>query len=75
LTSIWKGKALQMSRTSEDRIVYTPHPDATAETEAAALSTVYRFLLLGRGRAAEETGTRSSQSHTRKEVPDEPLRK
>jgi hypothetical protein len=56
------------------RPIYTPHPDATAETEAAALSTVYRFLLLSRMRVTTETGTRSSQSHTRKEVPDEPLR-
>jgi hypothetical protein len=56
------------------RLIYTPRPDATPETEAAALSAVYRFLLLGRGCAAEETGIRSPQSHTRKEVPDEPLR-
>ena len=30
---------------SESRITYTPHPDATPETEAVALATVYRFLL------------------------------
>jgi hypothetical protein len=35
-----------MSQTSEDRIVYTPRADATPETEAAALSTICRFLLL-----------------------------
>ncbi len=27
------------------RIVYTPHPDATPETEASVLASVYRFLL------------------------------
>ena len=27
------------------RIVYTPHPDATPETEASALASAYRFLL------------------------------
>ena len=30
---------------SESRITYTPHPDATPETEAVALAAVYRFLL------------------------------
>ena len=30
---------------SESRIVYTPHPEATPETEASALASVYRFLL------------------------------
>ena len=29
-------------------LIYTPHPDVTPETEAAALSTIYRFLLLER---------------------------
>ena len=57
------------------RPIYTPRPDATPETEAAALSAVYRFLLLDRMRVAKETGIRSPQSHARKEVPDEPLRK
>ena len=27
------------------RIFYTPHPDATPESEASALASVYRFLL------------------------------
>jgi hypothetical protein len=27
------------------RIVYTPHPDATPETEASVLASVYGFLL------------------------------
>jgi hypothetical protein len=52
-------------------IMYTPHPDATPETEAAALSAVYRFLLVGHMRVAEETGVRSEQSHTRKEVSED----
>ena len=56
------------------RPLYTPHPDATPETEAVTLSAVYRFLLLGRECAAEETGIQSPQSHTSREVPDEPLR-
>jgi hypothetical protein len=29
----------------ESRIVYTPRPDATPESEASALASVYRFLL------------------------------
>ena len=57
------------------RLIYTPRPGATPETEAAALSAIYRFLLLDRMRAAKETSIQSPQSHTRKEVPDEPLRK
>jgi hypothetical protein len=57
------------------RLIYTPRPDATPETEAAALSAVYRFLLLDRMRAPKKAGVRSSQSYARKEVPDEPLRK
>ena len=57
------------------RLIYTPRPGATPETEAAALSAVYRFLLLGRMRVAKDTGIRSPQSHTRKGVADESLRK
>ncbi len=30
---------------NSSRIIYTPRPDATPETEAAALAAVYRFLL------------------------------
>jgi hypothetical protein len=56
------------------RLIYTPHPDATPETEAAALSAVYRFLLLDRMHAPKDAGVGSPQSHTRKEVFDEPLR-
>jgi len=55
------------------RLIYTPHPDATPETEAAALSAVYRFLLLDRMRSPKETGVRSIQSHTAKEVRHEPV--
>jgi len=57
------------------RLVYTPRPDATPETEAAALSAIYRFLLFDRMRASKRTGVRGSQCHGSKEVPDEPLRK
>lgn len=64
-----------MSQTSEEHIIYTPRPDATPETEAAALSTVYRFLLLDRVHEAKENGIRNSQSHKAKEVSDEPLSK
>ena len=37
-----------MPQTRQAHVVYEPRPDATPETEAAALSTVYRFLLLER---------------------------
>ena len=30
---------------SETRIIYTRRPDATSESEAAALAAVYRFIL------------------------------
>ena len=30
---------------TEARIVYTPRPDATSESEVVALASVYRFLL------------------------------
>ncbi len=29
----------------ESRVVYTPHADATPETELVALAAVYRFIL------------------------------
>ena len=57
------------------RIVYTPHPEATPESEAAALSAVYRFVLFDRMRAPKETGVRSPQSDSKRAVSDEPLRK
>jgi hypothetical protein len=53
------------------RLIYTPRPDATPETEAAALSAVYRFLLLDRTHAPKESGVRNDQSHTRKEVSED----
>jgi len=34
-----------MDKSPRARIVYTPHPDVTAETEAAALARVYRYIL------------------------------
>jgi hypothetical protein len=30
---------------SNPRIVYTPHPNATPETELSALAAAYRFIL------------------------------
>ena len=57
------------------RLIYTPRPDATPETEAAALSAVYRYVLFDRMRAPKETSVLDHQPHNRKEVPDEPLRK
>ena len=56
------------------RLIYTPRPDATPETEAAALSAVYRFVLFDRMQAPNETGVRSPQHDPRKEVPNERLR-
>jgi hypothetical protein len=57
------------------RLIYTPRPEATPESEAAALSAVYRFVLFDRMRALKETGVRSPQSDSKKEVSDEPSRK
>jgi hypothetical protein len=34
-----------MNKSPRARVVYTPHPDVTAETEAAALARVYRYVL------------------------------
>jgi hypothetical protein len=55
------------------RLIYTPRPDTTPETEAAALSAVYRFLLQKRMRAPKGTDVRSAHSPARKEVPHEPV--
>ncbi len=57
---------------SSTRIVYTPHANATAETEAAALAAVYKFIL--DRHAKKEAAGRGTQLHPRKEVRDEPLR-
>ena len=39
------------------RIVYTPHPEATPESEAQALANVYRFILeCARRKKAAEAG-------------------
>jgi hypothetical protein len=34
-----------MNKSPRARLVYTPHPDVTSETEAAALARVYRYIL------------------------------
>jgi hypothetical protein len=34
-----------MNKSPRARVVYTPHSDVTAETEAAALARVYRYIL------------------------------
>ena len=57
---------------NDPRIIYTPRPDATPESELSALAAVYKFLLNRRvGREAADLNT---QSHARKEVCDEPLK-
>jgi hypothetical protein len=40
---------------SNPRIVYTPHPDASSETELSALAAAYRFIL---ERRAKKKATR-----------------
>ena len=57
---------------NDPRIIYTPRSDATPENELNALAAVYKLLLdLLNGRDAAD---RSTQSHARKEVCDEPLK-
>ena len=58
---------------SSARIIYIPRLDANAETEAAALAAVYKFLLDRRAR--HEAAGQDPQSHVRKEAADEPLKK
>ena len=54
------------------RLIYTPRPDATPESELSALAAVYKFLLdRHTGRDATDGST---QSHARKEVCDESLK-
>ena len=55
---------------SSVRIVYTPRPDATPETERAVLVNVYSFILRC-AEAKHATASASSQSQTRKEVSNE----
>jgi hypothetical protein len=56
---------------SNARIIYTPRPDATPESETATLAVVYRFIL--DRHAEKQDADRGAQLHPRKEVPDEPL--
>jgi hypothetical protein len=51
---------------SSNHIVYTPHPDATLETEAAVLAAVYRFVLDCRAR--RKGGGPSTAQDARKEI-------
>jgi hypothetical protein len=51
---------------SSNHIVYTPHPDATLETEAAVLAAVYRFVLDCRAR--RKGGVLSTARDARKEI-------
>jgi hypothetical protein len=46
---------------SDIRIVYTPHPDATAEGELDALATVYRYLIANSNVTKKATGTGSGE--------------
>ena len=55
---------------SNARIVYTPRPDATPESEATALATVYRFIL---DCYTKKTANQSFQSQMGKEVADEEI--
>jgi hypothetical protein len=55
---------------SSPRIVYTPRPDATLETELDVLANAYAFILrAGEARRAEEMkkGTRPGAPDARKE--------
>ena len=53
------------------RVAYEPRPDATPDSETAALAAVYRFIL---DRHAQKQDTdRGARLHPRREVPDEPL--
>jgi hypothetical protein len=46
-----------MGSSPRTRVVYTPHPGVTAETEAAALARVYRYILrCHEEKAAEAVG-------------------
>ena len=46
---------------SDLHIVYTPHPDATAEGELEALATVYRYLIANSNVMTKVTGTGSGE--------------
>ena len=39
------------------RLVYTPHQDATPESELNALASIYRFILFENGAKKEATRT------------------
>ena len=54
-------------------VTYVSRPDATPESETATLAVVYRFLL--DRHVDKQDANWDSQSHTRQEVHDEPLRR
>ena len=54
-------------------MTYVPRHDATPESELKALATVYKFLL--DRRVSKDAADLSTQSDTRKEVPNETLKK
>ena len=56
----------------EPKIVYRPRPDATPEGELNTLAAVYKFFL--NRRVCRDAADRSTQSHAKKEVCDEPLK-
>jgi len=64
----------RQSAVDNPRLIYRPRADATPADELAALATVYSFILRC-AEAKEGTASPSSQSQTRKEAMDEPLRK
>jgi hypothetical protein len=53
------------------RLIYTPRPDATPESELSALAAVYKFLL--NRHTSRNVTDRRAEFQTRKEAPDEPL--
>ena len=52
---------------SEARFIYTPRPDATSESETAALAAIYRFLL---DRHVKQEAARPGP-HDAKEIEDD----
>ena len=51
-------------------IDYLPRPDATPETEAAALATAYRFLLFDSHDKKKAAEISDGEDHARKELHD-----
>jgi hypothetical protein len=52
---------------SDARIVYTPHPQATPESEAAALAAVYRLVIDSLNLKTKATDDGGEEKPARKE--------